>query len=178
MSKIDRNKKYEGLGLTWVFVNGLFGWASTSRSESLDLRDAVVNESTMQDWLDAGHITPVRTTKIVTFDVRSYCKRLAKADPERIELLVFGSPKRAWGIRDRRRRHSCFCDNEDFGWWAFIGPLADELLEAQEHVDYENDGPGYALQYSFSFRAHSSMSLLEATFAAVVERLEQPHAKV
>lgn len=61
MSKIDRNKKYEGLGLTW-FHSGYTRWNGGIG------RNANVSEQQMQTWLDAGHIQPVRETRIVRVD--------------------------------------------------------------------------------------------------------------
>lgn len=60
--KLDHNKRYEGLGLTWEF-RGLL-WIGKDLSAEKKLQ-ATVYDSVMQTWLDAGHIQPVRETKIV-----------------------------------------------------------------------------------------------------------------
>lgn len=93
----------------------------------------------------------------MNFDVRSYCERLAKAAPERIELMIFGEPERAWGVRDRKMFKSCFCDSGEYEFWAFIGPLADEL------------GVKCVCTYR---RGESRATLLEAVFAACCGKLE------
>ena len=69
--KLDRAKKYEGLGLTWVYVNELAGWGSVEQQGVL--RDASVREDVMQSWLDAGHIRPVKETKTVRVEGVKVC---------------------------------------------------------------------------------------------------------
>ena len=60
--KLDRAKKYEGLGLTWEYspsVDSLLGYAAH------DYLKATVTIEVAQSWLDAGHIHPVREKKTV-----------------------------------------------------------------------------------------------------------------
>jgi hypothetical protein len=59
---LDRSKKYEGLGFTWsLFRANDMPWKGTND----DGVHVDASHNAMQVWLDAGHITPVRTTKIV-----------------------------------------------------------------------------------------------------------------
>lgn len=61
--KLDRNKRYEGFGLT--FRRTCFdSWLGEDLSAEKKPQ-ATVYDSVMQRWLDAGHIKPVRETKIV-----------------------------------------------------------------------------------------------------------------
>lgn len=88
----------------------------------------------------------------VNFDVRSYCERLAKADPERFEFIEFSHADhfgRGWLLVDRYTHYSARGNETPEATWAFVGPLADE----------------------FGVEINGKLTL-EATFAAVVEKLE------
>ena len=107
----------------------------------------------------------------MNFDVRSYCERLAKADPERfvLEGHHITDIKTVTALRIRDGFNFDHIDwlyyNREL--WAFVGPLADELgiEEIDRECYYDHDGgvQGVTCQY---------VTLLEATFAAVVEKLE------
>lgn len=60
--KLDRSKKYEGLGLAWRSNDPAPGWWLGFDGEGPHLASA--SDEQMQAWLDAGHIKPVRETKI------------------------------------------------------------------------------------------------------------------
>lgn len=59
--KLDRSKQYTGWDLTWA-IAGTSVWSGHDKH---GLLRATVDEEIMQSWLDAGHITPVKQTKIV-----------------------------------------------------------------------------------------------------------------
>lgn len=60
---LDRNKKYEGLGLTWSFSHALYEWIGANVIGEVVARE--IGETVIQSWLDAGYIKPVQETKIV-----------------------------------------------------------------------------------------------------------------
>ena len=60
---LDRSKKYEGFGLTFRRTH-FDSWIGEDQSQEKKPL-ATVYDPVMQAWLDAGHIKPVRTTKIV-----------------------------------------------------------------------------------------------------------------
>jgi hypothetical protein len=65
--KLDRAKKYEGWGHV-LFYNEAYSSAHAWVSEAKDVNKAavmMVEEPIVQSWLDAGHIRPLRETKIV-----------------------------------------------------------------------------------------------------------------
>lgn len=97
----------------------------------------------------------------MNFDVKSYCERMAKARPERFECMVEYLPLCV--CRDIVAGLVLWSNDNSRGGWGFIGPLADELnvkwfdlFESLGKAEY----PGV------------SNTLLEATFAAVCEKLE------
>ena len=100
----------------------------------------------------------------MNFDVRSYCERLAKADPERFRLNV-SITCTWWHLADATNKADVYAGCYAYEAWAFIGPLADELgikeIDLGPSLDLDTDMTQYAYD-----------SLLEATFAAVVEKLE------
>ena len=98
----------------------------------------------------------------MNFDVRIYCERLAKADPDRLEFHTGAY----WVLRDalnvavieEPRRG----DDLHYGQlWAFIGPLADELRVTGDDITAQEKQP------DGRYLGH-----LEATFAAVCMKLE------
>ena len=96
----------------------------------------------------------------MNFDVRSYCERLAKADP-RFKLREGGT----WVLRDALAStvhdEVCWCD-EAGELWAFIGPLADELRVLGDDITSQEKQPDGRYLSGF----------LEATFAAVCKKME------
>lgn len=102
------------------------------------------------------------------FDVSSYCKRLANADPER---FLFNQHGGVWFLREKDYDGD-FMLMLDYGSsmksaWAFIGPLADELGIDMIDRGYHDEG-----QQGVPDERYEYDSLLEAVFAAVVEKLE------
>lgn len=63
--KLDRSKKYEGLGLTIGYDCPPF-WSGIDESGNT----VTIDQPIMQAWLDAGHIKPVRETKTVRIPAR------------------------------------------------------------------------------------------------------------
>lgn len=59
----------------------------------------------------------------MNFDVRSYCERLAKADPERWEFVDSPTCWMLWE-QPKRKRVAIDCCFSASALWAFIGPLA------------------------------------------------------
>ena len=98
----------------------------------------------------------------MNFDVRSYCERLAKADQKRFEFIEYNDDCLSeWGVVDRVRSR-ILEDNESISTlWAFVGPLADELRVNGDNITAQEKQP------DGRYLGH-----LEATFAAVVEKLE------
>lgn len=60
---LDRSKKYAGLGLAWRSNDPAPGWWLGFDGEGP--HQASASDDHMQLWLEAGHIKPVKTTKIV-----------------------------------------------------------------------------------------------------------------
>lgn len=99
----------------------------------------------------------------MNFDVKPYCERLAKAAPERFCIthdVEFGGE-----LGDRDGSGLLLDCRSPVIAWAFIGPLADELgvrpsdlLDAKARIYWKDDA--------------REAGLLEATFAAVCEKLE------
>ena len=68
--KLDQSKKYEGWGYTIEFRNSALSDARVPIWKSVEINFKgepliEVDEPVVQAWLDAGHITPVKETKIV-----------------------------------------------------------------------------------------------------------------
>jgi len=70
--KLDRSKKYEGLGLTWEWSDILLLWHGSEDG----MGKADVLESVFEEWIDAGHIKPVRETKIVRVEGVRFTKNV------------------------------------------------------------------------------------------------------
>lgn len=90
----------------------------------------------------------------MTFDVRSYCERIKQADPRRFEFAFSV-------LTDYVRGASMIADSraDETKMWAWVGPLAVELGVHRVTLECPLTGEKYA-------------DLLEATFAAVCDRLE------
>lgn len=106
----------------------------------------------------------------MNFDVRAYCERIAKANQERFS---FESDGPIWLLYDGRFPVLSKSVSSADSAWQFIGPLADELGIGQVDMYWrcpmgcrQTDDDGNDLPPRFS-------GLLEATFAAVCEKLEE-----
>lgn len=97
----------------------------------------------------------------MNFDVRRYCERIAKAMPEQFKFVRDCPDNWVLGLPSGH----LWADADVDHFWAFIGPLADELgVQWYDMLDGESLGGG--------INRGESGSLLEATFAAVCEKLE------
>lgn len=95
----------------------------------------------------------------IKFDVRSYCERIAKAMPEQFKFVRDCPDNWVLGLPSGH----LWADADVDHFWAFIGPLADELGVTILRT-YKTGNRGAVFT--------PSISMLEATFAAVCETLE------
>ncbi len=112
----------------------------------------------------------------MNFDVRSYCERLAKAAPERFKLTD-DEGGGWWHFTDIPNKSDVYTGCDACDYWGLIGPLADELGVADVGtIDLDETGC-HRLEYNKRLKTYVPTpplfdSLLEAVFAAVVEKLE------
>lgn len=97
----------------------------------------------------------------MNFDVRAYCERIAKACPDRFRLHEFEDDEDCcgWTLVDNNKYNTVSEGESLATLWAFIGPLAVEIGVHRVTLECPLTGEKYA-------------DLLEATFAAVCDRLE------
>ena len=116
----------------------------------------------------------------MTFDLRPYCERLAKACPDRFEMKVHNT---FWALSDRERYWNepeedpylaqLWSTESERYVWRFFGPLADERkIETMTVVDpWNNASDPQWCEYPI-LPIRKKRTWLESLVAAVVESFE------